>query len=59
MGCPRCNCSNNFLQCGSCGGVVCNSCGYSLSGPSRAANVCPYCGKTSQLFPCGAPSWAR
>ena len=59
MGCPRCNCSNSWLQCTSCGGVICGSCGFSQAGQSRAANVCPYCGATSRLTHSGAPSWGR
>ena len=59
MGCPRCNCTNNWLQCSSCGGVICNSCGFSQAGQSRAANACPYCGATGRLTRSGPPSWGR
>ena len=59
MPCPRCGVANNWVSCGSCGGVTCNSCGYSQSGMRRAANVCPYCGKTGGMMGCGAPSWGR
>ena len=59
MGCPRCGVANNWVQCGSCGGVTCNSCGHSQAGMRRAANVCPYCGKTGGLFGCSAPAWGR
>ena len=43
MPCPYCGVANNWLQCGSCGGVTCNSCEKTQFGTRRrAANVCPY-----------------
>ncbi len=59
MGCPGCGVANNWVRCGSCGGITCNSCGYSQNGRRRAANVCPYCNHTGGMSGCGAPAWAR
>ena len=59
MPCRKCGVANNWVSCGRCGGVTCNSCGYSQSGMRRAANVCPYCGQTGGMMGCGAPAWGR
>lgn len=48
--CSHCGVANQWVSCGSCGDVVCNSCGYDQSGRKRrAANVCPGCNKTGTL----------
>lgn len=59
--CPHCGTSNNWATCPSCGGTHCNSCGKSVDGTkARAANVCPYCGKTVQFnHSQHAPAWAN
>lgn len=59
--CPNCGVSNNWVVCPECGGTTCNSCGCSVDGSKRrAANVCPYCGKTVHMQNTQrAPAWAR
>ncbi len=59
MGCPKCHVANNWNRCPSCGGITCNSCGYSQNGKRKSANRCPYCDKVVQMQKCGAPSWAK
>lgn len=60
-GCPYCHTANSWSTYPNCGGVTCNSCGRDSSGKKRrAANVCPYCGKiTNMKTGQKPPSWAK